>query len=87
MDRRKNVRRRHAPKRRRHVLGRVLAVVAVLTFCGAASVPVLLTLSQRAAERQHRDDRQDAPQRIAAALRRAPTANILPAIHEPSLLS
>ena len=49
MDRRKNVRRRRAPKRRGNALGRILAVVAVLAFCGAASVPVLLTLSQRAA--------------------------------------
>ena len=49
MDRRKNVRRRRAPKRRGNALGHILAVVAVLAFCGAASVPVLLTLSQRAA--------------------------------------
>lgn len=47
MDRRRNANRRRARRRRGNPLGRFMAVLAVLIFCGAASVPVLLTLSQR----------------------------------------
>ena len=52
MDRRRGKDRRRARKRRGNPLGRFIAALAVLVFCGAASIPVLLTLSERQAALQ-----------------------------------
>lgn len=52
MDRRRGTDRRRARRRRGNPLGRFIAVLAVLVFCGAASIPVLLTLSEHQAPAQ-----------------------------------